>query len=363
MKLGLIGFGYIGTVCVAGLENICEAIYVCDTNKDKLRSIDTKSVRFAEDEVENIINNSISIFSMEQIYNFASLNLDCILITVNTDLDEETGTLDITNVTKTLEALNDFNYKGTVILRSTLPIGPDYSSMFSKLSFKIEFVPEFLREGTSLSDFRNTEVLVIGSNEELAPENSFATVLFGSFAKTTQITNIETAVYTKLLNNAWHSFKISFANEAHRVGQRANLVDSKLALNILCKDKKLNISDAYMKPGGPFGGPCLNKDLKTLKTLDPNKGLFSCVDEVNKSHMLRLAKEIISIMTKLEITKFKFDTYEFKIGTGDTRSSIATRVADLVDELSDLCFESIDDPDCVFCGRSLMDQGVVLQVS
>tara|TARA_B100001057_G_C22845461_1_gene948853 strand:+ start:323 stop:1414 length:1092 start_codon:yes stop_codon:yes gene_type:complete len=362
MRLGLIGFGYIGTVCVAGLENICEAIYVYDTNQDKLRTIDTQTVRFPEDEVENTINNSISIFSVENIHNFASLNLDCILVAVNTDLDKETGTLNITNVTKTLEALNDFNYQGTVILRSTLPIGPDYSSMFSKLSFKIEFVPEFLREGTSLDDFRNTQVLVIGSNEELAPENSFATVLFGSFAKETQITNIETAVYTKLLNNAWHSFKISFANEAYRVGQGVNLVDSELALNILCKDKKLNISDAYMRPGGPFGGPCLIKDLKTLKTLDLSGGLFSYIDEVNKSHILRLAKEIISILHRSEMMKFKFDTYEFKTGTGDTRNSIATYVADLVGDLSESCFESIDAPDCVFCGRSLMDRGIVIQL-
>jgi GDP-mannose 6-dehydrogenase len=291
-----------------------------------------------------------------------SLDLDCILVAVNTDLDQETGTLNIKNVIQTLDDLNDFNYQGTVILRSTLPIGPDYNSMFSKLSFKVEFVPEFLREGTSLSDFRTSEVLVIGSNEQLVPEKSFAKMLFRSFAKEMQITNIETAVYTKLLNNAWHSFKISFVNEAYRVGQGVKLVNSELALNILCKDKKLNISTAYMKPGGPFGGPCLIKDLKTLKTLDPIEGLFSYIDGLNMRHILRLAKEIIAIMERSERRKFKFDTYEFKTGTKDARSSIATYVADLVEELSESFIESIDSADFVFCGRSLMDHGSIVQL-
>jgi GDP-mannose 6-dehydrogenase len=362
MKVGLIGFGYIGTVCAAGISEICENIIVYDSNAEKLKSIENGTVRFSETAVEEIINKNKTISTVSQIKEFSFSTIDCFLIAVNTDFDEKIQSLDISNVIDTLRALHNYGYQGTVILRSTLPLGPDYTSIFSNFCFKIEFVPEFLREGTSLSDFRNTEILVIGANYDLENDDSFAKRLFGSFSKDLQITNIETAVYAKLLNNAFHSVKISFANEANRVSQYASGVDASIALDILCRDRKLNISDAYMRPGGPFGGPCLIKDLKSLKTLDPTSGLFEYIENINSAHIEHLAISLIGILEEIGAETFNFDTYEFKSNTGDDRSSIARYVTEMVEKISSSYKESKNDADCIFCGRSLMDRGLVVRV-
>ena len=77
------------------------------------------------------------------------------------------------------------------------------------------------------------------------------------------VTDFKTAELTKYINNSWHATKVAFANEIGAIAKSEEANVEQLN-QIFLADTKLNISSHYLRPGAPYGGSCLPKDLSGL---------------------------------------------------------------------------------------------------
>jgi GDP-mannose 6-dehydrogenase len=169
------------------------------------------------------------------------------------------------------EALRQREPGHVVVIRSTiLPgtmeriVGPAIersSGLKQGIDFFCAFNPEFLREGTSISDYENPPKIVIGTEHEAAARVLKA--VYARFSAPMIVTSPQVAELVKYVDNAWHALKITFANEIGGVCRLAG-VDSHAVMDIFMQDRHLNISTAYLRPGFAFGGSCLPKDLRAL---------------------------------------------------------------------------------------------------
>jgi GDP-mannose 6-dehydrogenase len=124
--------------------------------------------------------------------------------------------------------------------------------------------PEFLREGSAVKDREEPELVVYATDDE--PAVPVIEGLWAGHEKRIVRTDPASAEVLKLVANAWHALKVSFANEGVARIARPIGVDPFEVMELLCRDTKLNTSAAYLRPGMPFGGACLVKDVSALET-------------------------------------------------------------------------------------------------
>jgi len=133
-------------------------------------------------------------------------------------------------------------------------------------------------------------------------------------------TSIEVAEMVKYTCNVWHATKITFANEIGNISKAVG-VDGRDVMDIICKDKKLNLSEYYMRPGFAYGGSCLPKDVKALtyraKTLDVTTPMLSELMNSNNNQIDNGFKLISDQTTK----KVSMLGLSFKSNTDDLRES------------------------------------------
>jgi GDP-mannose 6-dehydrogenase len=151
--------------------------------------------------------------------------------------------------------------------------------------------------------------------------------LYGSLPCEFVTTSIGVAEIQKYACNAFHALKITFANEIARISEAAG-VDGRSVMELICKDQRLNISAAYMKPGFAFGGSCLPKDLRAIaylaKISDVTIPMLSSVMGSNRAHI----DHVLSKVMAPDVRRVAIIGLSFKAGTDDLRESPMVTVAE-----------------------------------
>jgi GDP-mannose 6-dehydrogenase len=133
------------------------------------------------------------------------------------------------------------------------------------------------------------------------------------------LVSLRTAELIKYSCNAFHALKVAFANEMGTLAAHLG-VSGVEVMDTLCRDTKLNVSAAYLKPGFAFGGSCLPKDLRALvfraSRLDLKVPLLEAVLPSNESHLKRSIEAAMELPGKLGIFGLAF-----KENTDDLRES------------------------------------------
>ena len=178
--------------------------------------------------------------------------------------------------------------------------------------------PEFLREGAAVRDFMEPSLLVIGGSSPAAVQQVAS--IYTGLPVEPSIVALRTAEMIKYACNAFHAVKISFANEIGALAGELG-IDGAEVMDTLCRDRALNISSAYLKPGFAFGGSCLPKDLRALvyraSRLDLKLPLLESVLPSNNAQLDRA----ISLALDLPSERIGVFGLAFKENTDDLRES------------------------------------------
>ncbi len=215
----------------------------------------------------------------------------------------------------------------TVVLRSTVLPGATESVLVPALrgpgtphlpGLTVAVNPEFMREGSSLRDFAQPPLTLVGSDAPHA--GALLRELYAQVDAPFVQTSIRSAEMAKYVSNAFHALKITFANEIGDLCEAFG-VDIAEVMRVFLMDRKLNISEAYLRPGFAFGGSCLPKDLRALthaaRSVDIALPLLSQILPSNDHQIQRGVSRVLATRRR----RIGVLGLAFKPGTDDLRES------------------------------------------
>jgi GDP-mannose 6-dehydrogenase len=180
--------------------------------------------------------------------------------------------------------------------------------------------PEFLREGSAVADYSRPSYVVIGELDGRGGDR--VEQLYARIEAPVIRTDVRAAEMLKYVSNAYHALKVAFANEVGALCKEQGIDGAEL-MDVFCRDRTLNLSAAYLRPGFAFGGSCLPKDLRALlhraRQQDVDCPVLAAVVESNRRHLARG----IELVEQTGRRRAGVLGLSFKAGTDDVRESPA----------------------------------------
>jgi GDP-mannose 6-dehydrogenase len=276
MKISIFGLGYVGTVSAACFASYGHHVFGVDVVGDKVDSINNKITPVLEPHLQELIVDTVTNGHLRATNDVgeAIKHCDVALICVGTPSNPN-GSFKMDYVERVCieigEVLANISDYKVVAIRSTLLPGVLDSLLIPALEkhsgkkigqdFGLVVNPEFLREGTALSDFNAPPYTIIGQYDERAGD--VVAQMYADIPAPIYRTEPDTASMVKYASNAYHALKVTFANEIGRLCSKFD-INSTEVMDVFCQDTKLNVSARYLRPGFAFGGSCLPKDLRAL---------------------------------------------------------------------------------------------------
>ena len=279
MRISVFGIGYVGIVSCGCLAELGHEVVGVDVSPDKLAMLAAGRSPIVEEAIDTLIAGAVQQGRLTATDNVAAAVADTEVsfISVGTpsaaDGSVALGAVD--GVVKAIgAALRDKPGPHAVVMRSTVPPGTAEDRIIPlleqssgrRLGNGLAYYsnPEFLREGSSVRDFRAPPFTLIGA--AAGDDAAVLREIYAAIEAPVHLAPIRVAESVKHISNVFHAVKLAFANEAGAI-LAANGVDAREAFRLLCEDRVLNISPAYLRPGFAFGGSCLPKDVRSFLAL------------------------------------------------------------------------------------------------
>ncbi len=339
MNISIFGLGYVGCVGAACFASMGHKVIGVDVSPRKVELINQGRPTIIERDIEDLClkGHESGLLSATGSADEAVAETDISFIAVGTPSSPQ-GHLNLDYIHAVAReigrALRHKNTFHIVAVRSTVLPGTnervgeiiaEESGKERNHHFAVVSNPEFLREGTSVKDFMNPPLTLVGTDCPRA-EETFRE-LYSPLPAEFIATDIRVAEVMKYVNNTFHALKIVFGNEVGNVCKSLG-IDSHKVMDIFCRDRQLNISPYYFKPGFAYGGSCLPKDTRAFCTLARDNYIDApVISHIAKSNdnQKQRAIELITAQGKSRIGVFGLS---FKAGTDDLRCSPIVEVVE-----------------------------------
>lgn len=289
-NIALIGVGYVGLVSGACFADLGNKVTCVDINEQRIANLKQGIMPIFEPGLEELTRRNVKAgrLAFTTSYAEALQDADFAFIAVGTPSDVD-GQADLRYVRMAAESIADvMDHYLIVVNKSTVPVGTgDWVADIIRTrrpdvpAFDVVSCPEFLREGSAISDFTSPDRVILGSTNRDAAEKVAQIHL--PLRTTIMITDLRTAEMVKYASNAFLAAKISFINEIANICEALG-ADVKEVAYGMGLDKR--IGPAFLDAGLGWGGSCFPKDVKALASMAEVEGrhphLLHAVMDINR---------------------------------------------------------------------------------
>ncbi|MBL7151782.1 MAG: UDP-glucose/GDP-mannose dehydrogenase family protein [Candidatus Omnitrophica bacterium] len=329
MNIAIVGSGYVGLVTGSCLAELGNKVICVDSDAKKIAALKKGIIPIFEPGLEELVINNTRKKRLSFITSIkdAVKGSEIIFIAVGTP-PLENGEADLTgieNVARNI-AINMASYR-LIVEKSTVPVqtGKWVEHTIStyikrKVKFDVASNPEFLREGSAISDFMHPDRIVIGVDSKRAGD--ILVNLYKPLNAPMVITNIKSAELIKHASNAFLATKISFINAISRICDQVGADVEEVAKG-MGLDKRIGRS--FLNAGAGYGGSCFPKDLDAFINISQNAGynfeLLRAVKKINQEQKRFLLKKIKDNLWIVKDKTIAVLGLAFKPDTDDIRSA------------------------------------------
>lgn len=317
--VGVIGVGWVGLVTAACFAELGHPVIARDILQEKVDSLARGEVTIHEPELAELVRRNAERLTfttdMTELLDGARLLFVC----VDTP-PTYSGDADLSRVRAVVEELPEGS-DHVLIMKSTVPAGTGEAIRRDLPGLAYVSCPEFLKEGTAVSDFMHPDRVVVGADP--GDEEAAAAVarLYEPLGEVLH-TDVSSAEMIKLASNAFLATKISFINEIANVCEEVGADVSEVARGMGLDER---IGSSFLRAGIGYGGSCFPKDVTALKMLAGNTGyhfqLLTAVIEVNELQKRRVVGKLEKHLGSLLGKRVALLGLAFKPDTDDMREA------------------------------------------
>jgi len=335
-QICVIGVGYVGLVTAACFSDLGNRVVALDISEERINGLKRGEMPIYEPALEELVERNVRAgrLSFTTSYPEALKGTEFAFIAVGTPSGVD-GEADLRHVAAVARAVAAEMQEPLIIInKSTVPVGTgDWvaeiisNHQAKPIPFSVVSCPEFLREGSAISDFMSPHRTVLGSLDHEAAER--VARLHLPLRAPIVITDLRTAEMIKYASNAFLATKISFINEIANICEELGADIKEVAVG-MGYDKR--IGPFFLDAGLGYGGSCFPKDVKALAYMAAEKGrhpqLLNAVMEINTDRRPMVVDRLLEMLDDLNGSTVGLLGLSFKPNTDDMRDAPAIDIAE-----------------------------------
>lgn len=332
MNVTIIGTGFVGVVTAAVLASFKNTVIGLDIDPAKVVSLTSGKVPFYEPQLEELMLQGVNAgyLSFTTDYAQAISKAEVIMVAVGTPSAPD-GTADLKYVRAACEAMAPHLQENAIVcIKSTVPPGTlekvdAWLRPHAKVRYVLASLPEFLREGSAVSDTLHPDRIVVGCLDDRA--QAILAQLHEPLQAPVVFVSPESAQMGKYAANAYLATRITFINQIADLCEE-NGANVQEVIRIIGEDKR--IGRHYWYPGLGYGGSCFPKDVKELaaysRTVGHGNNLFNKINDLNDGRVYEKLDLFGDHIGGWADKKVSVLGLSFKPNTDDMREAPSTRV-------------------------------------
>jgi UDPglucose 6-dehydrogenase len=334
-SITVVGVGYVGLVTGVCFADLGNRVVCVDINEEKIEGLNQGLMPIYEPGLEELMARNVRAgrLSFTTSYEEGLKDAEFVFIAVGTPEGVD-GEADLRYVRMAARSIAEaMDHSMIIVNKSTVPVGTgDWVAGIirehrnSDVDFAVVSNPEFLREGSAISDFVVPDRVILGSLNREAAEK--VAQLYLPLRATIMITDLRTAEMIKYASNAFLATRISFINEIANICEALG-ADVKEVATGMGYDRR--IGHAFLDAGVGYGGSCFPKDVKALAYMAEVKSrhpqLLHAVMEINAYQRQAVIHKLEEALGDLRNKTVGILGLAFKPNTDDMREAPSEHIA------------------------------------